>query len=240
VVVIAAITSCTNTSNPQVMPRRRPCWQEGRRGRPAAEAVRQDGWRRIAVVTASRKAWLTPYLERCASTRLATAATTCIGNSGDLPAPVAAAVRSTDILAAAVLSGNRQTSRGESTRSRARTTWLRRPLVVAYALAGTVDIDLATEPIGQNPSGQDVYLRDIWPSDAEIAQTIEERGRAGDVPSPLCRRLQGDDGGRPLPIPESDLFVFEDSSTYVQEPPYFATWLRSRADRRTSPVRGCW
>src|SRR6185369_13931925 len=144
----------------------------------------------------------------------------CIGNSGPLPETVAKAIDEGKLVAAAFLSGNRNFEGRVNPLARA--NYLASPpLVVAYALAGTVDIDLTTEPIGQDPSGQDVYLKDIWPTDAEVAQAIEEavgpelfRTRYADV-------FKGDERWQNLPIPESDLFVFDDASTYVQEPPYF-------------------
>jgi aconitate hydratase len=221
-VVIAAITSCTNTSNPQVMLGAglvaKKAVEAGLQTRPYVKTSLAPGSR--VVTEYLDKAGLTPYLEALRFHTVGYGCTTCIGNSGDLPAPVATAVKQHDILAAAVLSGNRNFEGRVNPLARA--NYLASPpLVVAYALAGTVDIDLTTQPLGQSPSGEDVYLRDIWPTDAEVAQAVEEavgpelfRTRYADV-------FKGDERWQNLPIPESDLFVFDESSTYVQEPPYF-------------------
>jgi aconitate hydratase len=221
-VVFAAITSCTNTSNPQVMLGAglvaKKAVEAGLQTRPYVKTSLAPGSR--VVTEYLDKAGLTPYLEALRFHTVGYGCTTCIGNSGDLPAPVATAVKQHDILAAAVLSGNRNFEGRVNPLARA--NYLASPpLVVAYALAGTVDIDLTTQPLGQSPSGEDVYLRDIWPTDAEVAQAVEEavgpelfRTRYADV-------FKGDERWQNLPIPESDLFVFDESSTYVQEPPYF-------------------
>jgi aconitate hydratase A / 2-methylisocitrate dehydratase len=221
-VVIAAITSCTNTSNPQVMLGAgllaKKAVEAGLQPRPYVKTSLAPGSR--VVTEYLDKAGLTPYLEALRFHTVGYGCTTCIGNSGDLPEPVALAVKQHDILAAAVLSGNRNFEGRVNPLARA--NYLASPpLVVAYALAGTVDIDLTSEPLGQSPSGQDVFLRDIWPSDSEIAQAVEEavgpelfRARYADV-------FKGDERWQNLPIPESDLFVFDQDSTYVQEPPFF-------------------
>ncbi|HEY3109350.1 MAG TPA: aconitate hydratase AcnA [Chloroflexota bacterium] len=221
-VVIAAITSCTNTSNPQVMLGAgllaKKAVEAGLQPRPYVKTSLAPGSR--VVTEYLDKAGLTPYLEALRFHTVGYGCTTCIGNSGDLPEPVAAAVKEHDILAVAVLSGNRNFEGRVNPLARA--NYLASPpLVVAYALAGTVDIDLTKDPIGQNPSGEDVYLKDIWPSDGEVAQAVEEavgpelfRARYADV-------FKGDERWQNLPIPESDLFVFDPGSTYVQEPPYF-------------------
>src|SRR5918912_1568816 len=174
-VVIAAITSCTNTSNPQVMLGAgllaKKAVEAGLQPRPYVKTSLAPGSR--VVTEYLDKAGLTPYLEALRFHTVGYGCTTCIGNSGDLPESVAAAVKEHDILAAAVLSGNRNFEGRVNPPARA--NYLASPpLVVAYALAGTVDIDLTKEPLGQSPSGEDIYLKDIWPTDAEVAKAIEE------------------------------------------------------------------
>jgi aconitate hydratase len=221
-VVIAAITSCTNTSNPQVM------LGAGLLAKKAIErGLQSKAYVKTSLAPGSRvvteyldKAGLTPYLEGLGFHTVGYGCTTCIGNSGDLPEPVAAAVRDNSIVAAAVLSGNRNFEGRVNPLARA--NYLASPpLVVAYALAGTVDIDLTTEPLGHDPSGNPVFLKDVWPSDQEVQAAIEQavgpelfRTRYADV-------FRGDERWQNLPVPESDLFVWDTSSTYVEEPPYF-------------------
>jgi aconitate hydratase len=221
-VVIAAITSCTNTSNPQVMLGAglvaKKAVERGLQPKPYVKTSLAPGSQ--VVTEYLEKAGLTPYLDALRFHTVGYGCTTCIGNSGNLPEVVADAVKEHDVLAAAVLSGNRNFEGRVNPLARA--NYLASPpLVVAYALAGTVDIDLSSEPIGQDPSGNDVFLRDIWPTHAEVAEAIEQavgpdlfRARYADV-------FKGDERWQNLPIPESDLYTWDTSSTYAQEPPYF-------------------
>ncbi len=221
-VVIAAITSCTNTSNPRVMV------AAGLLARNAVErGLSTRAWVKSSLAPGSRvvteyldRAGLTPYLEALRFHTVGYGCTTCIGNSGSLPEIVANAVREKDLVGAAVLSGNRNFEGRVNPLAKA--SYLASPpLVVAYALAGTVDIDLTRDPLGSDANGRDVYLRDIWPTNEEIEATVARalgedafRTRYADV-------FKGDDAWRAIPAPESDLFAWEAGSTYAQEPPYF-------------------
>ncbi|HEV8633565.1 MAG TPA: aconitate hydratase AcnA [Chloroflexota bacterium] len=222
-VVIAAITSCTNTSNPRVMLGAgllaRKAVERGLSVKPYVKTSLAPGSR--VVTEYLDRAGLTPYLEALRFHTVGYGCTTCIGNSGGLPEPVAAAIKQHDILAAAVLSGNRNFE--GRINPLARPSYLASPpLVVAYALAGTVDIDLAHDPIGQDPSGQDVYLRDIWPSNQEIEETIAAAVGPELFRTRYAEVFKGDERWQSLPIPESDLYQWDPASTYAQEPPYFA------------------
>ncbi len=221
-VVIAAITSCTNTSNPSVM------IGAGLLARNAvARGLHQKPWVKTSLAPGSRvvteylqKAGLDKSLDALGFQTVGYGCTTCIGNSGPLPDAVAAAVTSGDLVAAAVLSGNRNFEGRVNPLVKA--NYLASPpLVVAYAIAGTVDIDLATQPLGKDSSGVDVYLRDIWPSQKEIADTvsssmspemfIEQYGQASNGPEEW-QKIKSSDG---------DLYQWDEDSTYVQEPPFF-------------------
>src|SRR5581483_7132557 len=221
-VVIAAITSCTNTSNPQVMV------AAGLLAKKAVErGLDRKPWVKSSLAPGSRvvtdyyeKAGLTPYLEALGFHTVGYGCTTCIGNSAPLPAEISAAITEHDVVVCAVLSGNRNFE--ARIHPEVKANYLASPpLVVAYALAGRMDIDLTTEPIGRDPDGNDVYLRDLWPSSAEIDETIAAsvsgelfRGRYADV-------FTGDETWRALEIPSGDLYAWADDSTYVRRPPYF-------------------
>jgi aconitate hydratase len=221
-VVIAAITSCTNTSNPQVMV------AAGLLAKKAIErGLDRKPWVKSSLAPGSRvvtdyydKAGLTPYLEALGFHTVGYGCTTCIGNSGPLAEEISTAIAESDLVATAVLSGNRNFE--ARIHPEVKANYLASPpLVVAYALAGRMDIDLTTEPIGQDPDGHDVYLRELWPSSEEIDETIAGsvsgelfRGRYADV-------FAGDETWRTLPVPEGDLFHWEPDSTYVRRPPYF-------------------
>jgi aconitate hydratase len=221
-VVIAAITSCTNTSNPEVMLAAglvaKKAVEHGLEVSPAVKTSLAPG---SGVVTAYLdEAGLTPYLEALRFHLVGYGCTTCIGNSGPLADPIAEAIQENDLVCAAVLSGNRNFE--GRIHPHARASYLASPpLVVAYALAGTIDIDLDKDPVGHNAAGDAVYLRDIWPSNEEIRQTIETsinpamfRERYSDV-------FKGDDQWRELPSPEGQLFDWDIESTYVREPSFF-------------------
>ena len=226
-VVIAAITSCTNTSNPSVMVGAgllaRNARQRGLQVPPYVKTSLAPGSRVVTDYLGS--AGLLAPLAELGFDVVGYGCTTCIGNSGPLPESVTAAVESADLVAAAVLSGNRNfEGRVHAT---VRANYLASPpLVVAYALAGTVDIDLTSEPIGRGDDGAPVYLHDIWPSNAEIAEAVADSvsaeqfaDRYRDVFSgnPAWSAIQGSGGTR---------YAWEDDSTYIQEPPFFADFGR--------------
>jgi aconitate hydratase len=221
-VVIAAITSCTNTSNPAVM------IGAGLLAKKAVErGLRRKPWVKSSLAPGSKvvteyydKAGLTPYLEELGFHTVGYGCTTCIGNSGPLPEPVSRAVAEGDLVVCAVLSGNRNFE--ARIHGEVKANYLASPpLVVAYALAGRMDVDLATEPIGVGSDGEDVFLSDIWPSPDEVRETV-----AGSIGEAMFRSIYadvftGDDTWRNLPVPEGELFAWDDASTYVRRPPYF-------------------
>jgi aconitate hydratase len=220
-VVIAAITSCTNTSNPSVM------MAAGLLARNAAnKGLKPKSYVKTSLAPGSRvvtdyfeKAGLTKSLEALGFYTVGYGCTTCIGNSGPLPEPVAAAVTSGDLVAAAVLSGNRNFEGRINPLVKA--NYLASPpLVVAYALAGTTDIDMAHEPLGRGSDGKDVYLKDIWPSAEEVDRVIREcvlpemfRERYGEV-------MTSNEKWNELPTSEGELYEWDSTSTYIQEPPF--------------------
>jgi aconitate hydratase len=223
-VVIAAITSCTNTSNPSVM------IGAGLLAKKAVELgltvpsyVKTSLAPGSTVVTSYLEAaGLTSYLDQLGFNLVGYGCTTCIGNSGPLPEPVVEAIEEADLVAAAVLSGNRNFEGRINPHVRA--NYLASPpLVVAYALAGTVDIDLLNEPLGHTPDGQPVFLRNIWPSQSEIQDTVAAalvpemfRERYGDV-------FTGNETWNAIPVPEAtELYEWVSDSTYIQEPPFWA------------------
>jgi aconitate hydratase len=221
-VVIAAITSCTNTSNPQVL------MAAGLLARNAAQkGLKAKPWVKTSLAPGSKvvtdyldAAGLTPYLEQLGFYLVGYGCTTCIGNSGPLPEDVSQAIDSGDLIVASVLSGNRNFE--GRIQSQVRANYLASPpLVVTYALAGTMDIDLDTEPLGFGNEGQPVYLRDIWPTRMEI----EEAQRTG-IRSEMFREkyadvYAGDESWRNLDVPQGDLFAWDPFSTYIRKPPYF-------------------
>ncbi|MGH2600067.1 MAG: aconitate hydratase [Dehalococcoidia bacterium] len=221
-VVIAAITSCTNTSNPQVMVGAgllaKKAVERGLSVKPYVKTSLAPGSR--AVTDYLRDAGLLPYLEALRFHVVGYGCTTCIGNSGPLPEPVAEAVQEHGLVVAAVLSGNRNFE--GRIHPQVRASFLASPpLVVAYALAGTVDKDLTTEPLGEDANGEPVYLRDVWPTEREIQEAI-----AGSVTPELFRQtyevvFAGDDQWRSMPVPEGALYDWDADSTYIQEPPFF-------------------
>jgi aconitate hydratase len=222
-VVIAAITSCTNTSNPEVMLAAGLVAKKAiERGLSVGPTVKTSLAPGSAVVTEYlHRAGLTPYLERLGFHLVGYGCTTCIGNSGPLPDSVAEAVAEGDLVVAAVLSGNRNFE--GRIHPQVRASYLASPpLVVAYALAGTVLTNLFTDPLGTGAAGEPVFLRDLWPSETEIAAVMAEavspdmfRSRYRDV-------FTGDDTWRTLPVPASEVYDWDAASTYIQEPPFFA------------------
>ena len=221
-VAIAAITSCTNTSNPSVMLGAgllaRKAVERGLQVKPYVKTTLAPGSR--AVTEYLNNAGLMPYLEALGFYLVGYGCTTCIGNSGPLLGAVEQVIKDYDLVAAAVLSGNRNFEGRINPNTRA--MYLASPpLVVAYALAGTVDIDLTTEPLGTGSDGTPVYLRDIWPSQAEVRDAV-----ASSISPDMFSRsygtvFDGDEHWRALPIPAGNDFAWSDDSSYVHEPPFF-------------------
>ncbi len=222
VVVIAAITSCTNTSNPSVMVGAgllaKKAVEKGLARKPYVKTTLAPGSR--VVTEYLDKAGLTPYLEQLGFYTVGYGCTTCIGNSGPLPGQVAAAVQEGDLVAAAVLSGNRNFEGRINPLVKA--NYLASPpLVVAYALAGTVDINLDTEPLGYGADGQPVYLRDIWPSQQEIFDTVQQAISPDLFNKQYSNVYTGNETWNAIPSTDEAVYNWDDSSTYVQEPPFF-------------------
>ena len=222
VVVIAAITSCTNTSNPAVMV------GAGLLAKKAVErGLARKPWVKSSLAPGSKvvtkyyeKAGLTPYLEDLGFYTVGYGCTTCIGNSGPLPEAISQGISQGDLVACAVLSGNRNFE--ARIHPEVKANYLASPpLVVAYALAGRMDIDLVTEPIGTGSDGQDVFLADIWPSPEEVRDTVADAIGEEMFRSTYADVFTGDETWRGLPVPEGELFAWEDTSTYVRRPSYF-------------------
>ncbi len=221
-VVIAAITSCTNTSNPSVMVAAgllaKKANERGLTRKPYVKTSLAPGSK--VVTEYLDKAGLSPHLEALGFHTVGYGCTTCIGNSGPLPEPVREAIHDADIVAAAVLSGNRNF--GGRIGPDVRANFLASPpLVVAYALAGTVDIDLNTEPIAQDRQGADVYLRDIWPSQQEIVATVQNSLDAQMFLEQYGDVYDGNPEWNAIPSTDEPVYAWSDDSTYIQEPPFF-------------------
>ncbi len=221
-VVIAAITSCTNTSNPSVM------LGAGLLAKKAVErGLKSKPWVKTSLAPGSkvvsdyyREAGLMPYLEALNFHLVGYGCTTCIGNSGPLPEPVAEAVQRENLTVAAVLSGNRNFEGRINALVKA--NYLASPpLVVAYALAGRIDIDLTTEPLGEDSTGAPVYLRDIWPSDEEVRSTVRASIRQDMFQHEYEKAFEGDANWQTMPVPTGDIYVWDPKSTYIKRPPYF-------------------
>jgi aconitate hydratase len=236
-VVIAAITSCTNTSNPSVMV------AAGLVARKAvAKGLTTKPWVKTSLAPGSRV--VTDYLERSGLDKdldalgfetVGYGCTTCIGNSGPLPDPVAKAVNEGDLVAAAVLSGNRNFEGRVNPLVKA--NWLASPpLVVAYALAGTTDIDLSREPIGKGKHGGDVYLKDIWPTSDEVRSTVEASVQPAQFQARYGNVWQSNPRWNEVPTSKGELYDWDATSTYIQEPPFLAEL--SREPKAPESVRG--
>ncbi|WP_433125745.1 aconitate hydratase [Micromonospora sp. CA-240977] len=221
-VVIAAITSCTNTSNPQVMIGAallaRNAVDKGLSRKPWVKTTLAPGSK--VVMDYYERAGLTPYLDKLGFNLVGYGCTTCIGNSGPLPEEVSAAVNEHDLSVVSVLSGNRNFE-GRINPDVKMNYLASPPLVVAYALAGTMDIDLANEPIGEDTEGNPVYLREIWPNSAEIQDVIAQAIGATGFSAAYADVFAGDERWQSLPTPTGDTFAWESDSTYVRKPPYF-------------------
>ena len=221
-VVIAAITSCTNTSNPQVMV------GAGLLAKKAVElGLKRKPWVKSSLAPGSKvvteyyaKAGLDRYLDELGFNTVGYGCTTCIGNSGPLPEEISQAVDEGDLVVCSVLSGNRNFE--ARIHPEVKANYLASPpLVVAYALAGRMDIDLLNEPLGADEDGNDVFLHDLWPTSQEINTVI-----ASSVQNEMFTRtyadvFTGDETWRTLPVPEGELFAWDPQSTYVRRPPYF-------------------
>lgn len=220
-VVIAAITSCTNTSNPSVM------MAAGLVAKKAIEkGLQRKPWVKSSLAPGSKVvtdylhvAGLTPYLDQLGFNLVGYGCTTCIGNSGPLPEPIEKAIQQGDLSVASVLSGNRNFE--GRVHPFVKTNWLASPpLVVAYALAGSVRVNLTEQPLGQDQNGQDVYLKDIWPTQAEIADAVAQ------VNSDMFHKeyaavFDGDAEWQAIQVPESETYAWQADSTYIQHPPFF-------------------
>jgi aconitate hydratase len=236
-VVIAAITSCTNTSNPSVM------LAAGLLAKKAAErGLTRKPWVKTSLAPGSRvvtryleKAGLLEPLAKVGFALVGYGCTTCIGNSGPLPPEVSRPVKEHDLTVAAVLSGNRNFEGRVSPQVKA--NYLASPpLVVAYALAGTVELDLTREPLGAGKDGKPVYLRDVWPSDAEIAAAVRQSIDVGLFREEYSKVFEGDAAWRGLPAPEGGRFAWDRSSTYVKRPSFLEGFTRK--PRPLADVKG--
>jgi aconitate hydratase len=221
-VVIAAITSCTNTSNPYVMV------GAGLLAKNAVEAgLLSKPWVKTSLAPGSQvvtgyltRAGLSPYLDKLGFNLVGYGCTTCIGNSGPLPEETSAAVQAGDLAVAAVLSGNRNFE-GRINPDIKMNYLASPPLVVAYALAGTMDVNLTTDAIGKGKDGQDVFLRDIWPSAEDIREVVDGNIGRDMFLKEYASVFDGDETWQSLPIPTGNTFEWADDSTYVRKAPYF-------------------
>ncbi len=221
-VVISAITSCTNTSNPAVMLAAgllaKKAVELGLHTKPYVKTSLAPGSR--VVTDYLKRAGLLGYLEALGFHMIGYGCTTCIGNSGPLPEPVASAVQENQLVVCAVLSGNRNFE--GRIHPLVRASWLASPpLVVAFALAGTVDTDLSKDPLGSDRNGKPVYLRDIWPTLSEVRDTIASAVSPEMFHDEYGHVFEGDERWTSLPVPAGDLYEWDATSTYVQEPPFF-------------------
>lgn len=221
-VVIAAITSCTNTSNPSVL------MAAGLLARNAvAKGLKVKPWVKTSLAPGSQvvaeylaKAGLQKDLDALGFNLVGFGCTTCIGNSGPLPAPISKTINEKGLIAGAVISGNRNFEGRVSPDVQA--NYLASPpLVVAYALAGSVQMDLTTQPLGQGSDGRDVYLKDIWPSNKEIQDFIQQNVTRAIFEAKYADVFKGDEHWQAVNAPTSETYAWDDDSTYVQNPPYF-------------------
>jgi len=221
-VVIAAITSCTNTSNPSVMVAAgilaRKAVEKGLSTKPWVKTSLAPGSR--VVTEYYKRAGLTPFLDQLKFNTVGYGCTTCIGNSGPLPADVSKEIQDKDLVAVSVLSGNRNFEGRINAEVRANYL-MSPPLVVAFALAGRIDIDLATEPLGQGKDGKPVFLKDIWPTQREVSDTIQKALGSDMFQKNYSEVFAGDAHWKNLKVPTGDTFAWDPNSTYVKHPPYF-------------------
>jgi aconitate hydratase len=221
-VVIAAITSCTNTSNPSVMVGAallaKKAVEKGLNSKPWVKTTLAPGSK--VVMDYYERAGLVPYLDKLGFNLVGYGCTTCIGNSGPLPPAISEAVNDHDLAVVSVLSGNRNFE-GRINPDVKMNYLASPPLVVAYALAGTMDIDLNSQPLGTDSAGEPVYLADIWPSPDEVADVVAHAVAAEMFTRDYADVFAGDENWRALSVPEGDTFSWEAESTYVRRPPYF-------------------
>ena len=221
-VVIAAITSCTNTSNPSVMIGAgllaKKAVEKGLSSKPWVKTSLAPGSK--VVTEYLKESGLMPYLEALKFNLVGYGCTTCIGNSGPLPEPVSQAVTDNNMVVAAVLSGNRNFE--GRINSQVHANYLASPpLVVAYAIAGRVDIDLTTEPLGKGKNGEDVFLKDVWPSQEEVSAAVGQFVTAEQFEREYAGVFEGTDQWKAMKTPTGDLFAWDENSTYIKHPPYF-------------------
>ncbi len=229
-VVIAAITSCTNTSNPSVM------IGAGLVAKKAHErGLTRKPWVKTSLAPGSKvvteylnAAGLTEHLDAVGFNLVGYGCTTCIGNSGPLPEAISGAIQKGDLVTASVLSGNRNFE--GRIHSDVKANFLASPpLVVAYALAGTVDIDLATEPVGKDKSGRDVYLRDLWPTEKEVQDTISRCVTREQFTREYANVFDGSDEWKAISTSTGEMYDWNPKSTYIQEPPFFTSMTMTPA-----------
>jgi aconitate hydratase len=229
-VVIAAITSCTNTSNPSLM------LGAGLLAKKAVErGLQVKPWVKTSLAPGSKvvtdylqTSGLMSYLEKLKFHLVGYGCTTCIGNSGPLPDPIGAAIKENNMVAVAVLSGNRNFE--GRVHPLVRANYLASPpLVVAYALAGRMDMDLTTEPLGNDKAGKPVYLRDIWPSPQEVESTVRKAVSTDQYSKEYSEVFDGDARWKAMKVPEGDLYKWDANSTYIKLPPYFENMPKTPA-----------
>jgi aconitate hydratase len=236
-VAIAAITSCTNTSNPYVMV------AAGLLAKAAVErGLSRKPWVKTTLAPGSKvvtdyyeKAGLTPYLDKLGFNTVGYGCTTCIGNSGPLPPEVSAAVNEGDLAVVSVLSGNRNFE-GRINPDIKMNYLASPPLVVAYALAGTMDLDITTEPLGTDSEGKPVYLSEIWPTPADVARVVGEAITEEMYAKSYEDVFAGDERWQAIPVPAGDAFTWDPASTYVRKAPYFDGMTREPLD--LTDIRG--
>ncbi|MCB0714219.1 MAG: aconitate hydratase AcnA [Ignavibacteriae bacterium] len=237
-VVIAAITSCTNTSNPSVMV------ASGLLAKKAAAlGLKAKPWVKTSLAPGSKvvtryleNAGLLSELEKLGFHVVGYGCTTCIGNSGPLPDVISETIREGNLVACSVLSGNRNFE-GRINPDVKANYLASPPLVVAYALAGRMDIDLYNEPLGQDQDGNDVFLKDIWPSRSEVTETVEEALKSEMFSTIYQGVFEGNEIWKNLNVPTGDLFAWDGDSTYVQHPPYFEG-MTAEAPSKAGPITG--
>ncbi|HEY8923889.1 MAG TPA: aconitate hydratase AcnA, partial [Polyangia bacterium] len=221
-VVIAAITSCTNTSNPSVLVAAglvaKKAVEKGLATKPWVKASLAPGSKVVTEYLA--EAGLTPFLDQLKFNLVGYGCTTCIGNSGPLPTDISHAIDQRDLVVASVLSGNRNFEGRVHPEVRANYL-MSPPLVVAYALAGRIDIDFENEAIGQDKAGKPVFLRDIWPATSEITSVLQSAVRSEQFKKAYGDVFEGDERWRSLVVPKGDVYSWDKTSTYINNPPYF-------------------
>ena len=229
-VVIAAITSCTNTSNPSLMLGAgllaKKAVERGLQVKPWVKTSLAPGSKVVTEYLAS--SGLNIYLDKLKFNLVGYGCTTCIGNSGPLPEPIGAAIKENNLIAVAVLSGNRNFE--GRVHPLVRANYLASPpLVVAYALAGRMDLDLTSEPLGHGSDGKPVYLRDIWPTPQEVEATVRSAVTSEQYRKEYAAVYEGDAMWKSMPVPQGDLYQWDSKSTYIKLPPYFENMSKSAA-----------